>query len=177
MGSQRACWLELSKTRNRAAIGALRAAAFGGRRTWRSAYAHRVYVLGLVLCALYRPSRRKGKFRHVIEGIPREALCALLRDPRTGHVPSLSALRGVHRPDGSLDNGQIGYLDALELAGFLTRVQRQKPSAAHPDITPSCNQYWIVGHSAYLSAAGLVESLALIADADSIERPFSRGPP
>lgn len=177
MGSQRATWLELMRTKNRAAIGALRKGAFAGRRNWQSSYAHRLLVLGIGLTALYKPSARKGRFRHVIEGIPREALCALLRDPHTGHVPTVSAMRGVHRPGGNVENGQIGYLDALEAVGFLTRVQRQKPSRERPDIKPSCNQYWIVGHSAYLSAEALLYSLQLIEDADEIDRPFARGPP
>lgn len=174
MGSRRATFLELGRVRNRAAIGALRSAAFaGGARGWSSSYAHRVLVLGIAFTALCKPSQRKGRFRYVLEGIPREALCALLRDPHSDHTPSVSALRGRHRDWGTVENGQIGYLDALEAVGFLTRVQRQRP----PDFAPSCNQYWIVGHSAYLFGEALERSLRFIEEADDIARPLARGSP
>jgi hypothetical protein len=180
MGSRRALYLELARLGNRAAAGALIRAAFGfGSRDWQSSYAIHVLVLGLALCALYRPTHRKGRFARLVDGIPIEALCALLRDPRTGHTPCAGTLsHRHHRPDGDLYNGQIGYLHALELTGFLSRLQRQKPSRERPDILPSCNQYWILAHSAYLFGDVLAWSLELIDEADSLSSPFApRGPP
>lgn len=179
MGSQRALYLELCRLGNRAAAGALIRSGFGyGARGWSSSYARHVLVLGIGLCALYRTTHRKGRFSRLVDGIPIEGLCALLRDPRTGHVPCAGTLsHRHHRPDGDLRNGQIGYLHALELTGFLSRLQRQKPSRERPDILPSCNQYWIVSHSAYLGSDVLAWSLELIAEADKLVSSFSRGPP
>jgi hypothetical protein len=179
LGSQKALWLELSRLGNRAAAGALIRSGFGyGARGWSSSYARHVLVLGLGLCALYRTTHRKGRFSRLVDGIPIEALCALLRDPRTGHVPCAGTLsHRHHRPDGDLRNGQIGYLHALELTGFLSRLQRQKPSRERPDLVPSCNQYWIVSHSAYLGGDVLAWSLELIEEASKLASPLSRGPP
>lgn len=181
MGSQRALFFELSRERNRAAVGALRRSAFaGGVRDWQSSYAVHVLVLGLVLLRLCRRTkgeRKRGRYPYNYEGIPRECLLELLKDPRNGHVPSMSALRGRHRPDASLETGQLGYLDALEAGGFLYRLQRQRPTRFRPDIKPTFNQYWIVGHSAYLSPEAIADVLQLIAESDELERPLSRGPP
>lgn len=178
MGSRRAAWYELCRCGNRAAVGAIRRAAFGGRRGWPSSYALRVIVLALCELKISQPTRgKRGRWAYNFDGVPIDALRWLLRDPHSGRVPSKSAMSGRHRSNGDVDNGQIGYLRALEAVRFHRRFQRERPTRWNPDRKPSCNTYWIIGHSAYLFGAALVETLQLVSEADQLEQPLSRGPP
>jgi hypothetical protein len=170
--SGRAAWMYLARCKNRVAVGAIRRAAFAGGRTWSNPRTIHIINLGLAIVANAAATRRKGKWRNCIEGVPREAFAKLLRNPHTLHVPSITALTGVHRSDGDLDNGQIGYLTALERAGLLYRQQLRRCAD-----DPSCNLYWVASHSAYVGGDQLAELLQLIEDSYTLERPPSRAPP
>jgi hypothetical protein len=144
------------RCRNKVAIGAIRNAALvpdehgRARYTWADERARAVATLGLALLELSIPTARVGTWGAIVRGIPRGALCALLSTPWEPDKPkSVSALVGTHRPDGSLQNGNIGYLRALIEAGFCYR--QQLPAAdvkrfekCWPSGYPS-NRYWIVG--------------------------------
>jgi hypothetical protein len=157
--SGRAAWLSLCQAKNRAAAGAIRRAALAGRRTWSSSYALNVLTLGLALLELSHATRRKSRWRNILDGIPIGALQELLRDPVSGKVPHRNSISGTHRPHATLQNGQLGYLRALELAGFCYTQQRRR--CEHD---PSLNTYWIVSGQgiAYCGAAGARVLLELI---------------
>lgn len=105
--------------------------------------------------------KRRGRWCHYVAGLTLGTLRAMLRDPYNGHVPSRSCVVGWHqvrasdaraRPEGALIDGQIGYVPALELAGFCYRHQQRTERGDH---LLSCERgyesghpptrYWIVG--------------------------------
>lgn len=154
--SGRAARAELAKLKNRAAAGAILRASIAPeqraeRRSWADLRTRRIAALGLAIVHLAQPTRRRDQWGGgIVRGIARGALCALLRDVmdrRPTATPSVSALRGVHRPGGSADNGQIGYLDALEAAGLLYSQQLPASEAGRDEVGPSgwaMNRYWLV---------------------------------
>jgi hypothetical protein len=168
----RTLWWNLTQCGNRAAVGAIRAAMFGGRRGWHSPFAIKTGTLGLLLTRLAVASGRKSKWRYELNDVARNALCALLYDGATKHTPSLSAISGRHRSDGSLDNGQIGYLQALQQAGLIQRFQVRRC-----ENDPSCNLYRVIGHSAYATDEQLRELAALQEASWLLEEPPSARPP
>lgn len=124
---------------NRAALGAARRAALAcdeqdraELRSWADETARRTMTLALVMLRLAAPSLRPG--RHwaggIVRGVGMEAFAAALVPPNCGaHAPHRNTLRGRHRGAGSdRRRGQVGYLRALELAGFCYG-QKQLPAA------------------------------------------------
>lgn len=125
--------------------------AAGGafRYSWADTRARCIVALGCALHALSAPSRRQGRWNRSVRGVTRGALCALLANPfEPERRPSISALVGTHRVDGTLESGQVGYLRALELAGAL--YAQQLPSSKVADferLWPSgyaSNRYWLL---------------------------------
>lgn len=176
----------LRRCSNRVYAGAVATAAFvpcagGCRYDWADSRARAIVALGCALQALSVPTRRRGCWTHVVRGVTQGALCALLANPfAPERRPSRSALAGVHRSDASLDNGQLGYLRALQAAGAL--YAQQLPStdvAGFERVWPSgytSNRYWLVtdradGPDSERRRAALH---ALRALADSIVGPAAR---
>jgi hypothetical protein len=117
----------LRRMRSRIAIACARRAARGvardgfARNAWSDDRCRRIGTLAVVLDALSSVTRRAGKFRKLVTRMPETMLLAMIADPWTRKRPSRSALGGRHRADGSIDNGQLGYLRALCEAGFMYR--------------------------------------------------------
>lgn len=162
--SGRAARIYLRRARNKVAVGCIRLAALvpvgQGRslRSWADYRARAIAALGLALLQLEVPTRRKGPWEGVVRGIPQGAFLALLSNAwklergSNGELrrrrPSRAALSGTHRRDADLQNGQQGWLRALELAGFC--YAQQLPAK---DVEPfercwtsgyATNRYWIV---------------------------------
>jgi hypothetical protein len=99
------------------------------------------------------PSGR-GAFDRLTRGINRCALALLVRDPagtdplcdhcKNNH-PSFSALTGMHRPDGTLENGQIGWVRALVAGGAIDVPHQFK----HPVAIEKCCKQWEIGEAGY----------------------------
>jgi hypothetical protein len=92
-----------------------------GPRAFR---ARRICALAWALSELtWKGSTSKKWSGGFVAGVTQGALCQLLRDQSESDedlaVPSLSTLTGLRREDGSLANGQIGYLQALREVDFL----------------------------------------------------------
>lgn len=122
--SGRACRVWLARQKNKAAVAAIRRAALeptgGGatRRTWCDARARVVCALGVGLLMLAAPTGRVSAYANEVRGVTRGALCAMLASPYEDRRPTLGALSGTsHR------GARVGYLVALERAGFLRRYQ------------------------------------------------------
>lgn len=128
----------LRSMRNKVLAGAIRNAALcplgNGltRRHWTDADARITAALGIAFEALSSVTRRPGRWNLLVKGIPESTLCKLLRDPWSEHVPSRSALAGVHRPNASLETGHLGYLRRLEAAGALSTQQLREGNGAEP---------------------------------------------
>lgn len=153
--SGRSARIWLRRERNKIAVGCIRLAALAcdgagdGRYTWTDERARRICALGLALCALAIPTRRRGPWQSIVRAIPRGALLALLASPwETDRKPSMTGLVGTHRPGATMESGQVGYLLALELAGLCYAQQLPASQvAAHERCWPSgyaSNRYWIV---------------------------------
>src|SRR4029077_13901074 len=145
----------LRRERNKVAVGCIRLAALAcdehgaTRYMWTDERARRICALGLALCALAIPTRRRGPWQGIVRAIPRGALCALLASPwETDRKPSLTGLVGTHRAGATMESGQVGYLRALELAGLCYAQQLPASQvAAYERCWPSgyaSNRYWIV---------------------------------
>jgi hypothetical protein len=150
----------LSGCSNRTAVNAIRKAAqpideSTGEvlRNLSNERSRRIVALGLSMLALGNSTRRKGPWKLLVRGIPQGAFTALLRNPYTGERPGISAINGIHSADDSLDGGQLGYLRALERAGFCYSQQlpitEVGPNEAYG--THALNRYWIVGPFAFAS--------------------------
>ena len=160
-----------SKVRNKTALGAIRRAAllpYGDgsktRRTWSDVTARRIAALGLAMLALAKHTHRKGPWEHEVRGIGVSALRWLLaypigREPKSSRGrptyraerarrPARSTLVGHHRGLRSDPmRGQIGYLRALEHAGFCVS-QQHYPNAAPWEVGRDgwqLNRYRVVG--------------------------------
>jgi hypothetical protein len=161
--SGRAARIYLRRARNKVGAGAIRLAALvpqdNGKAlySWADSRARKVAALGVALLALEVPTRRAGPWEGIVRGVPRGALCALLAsawrfERVNGELrrrrPSLSALAGVHRTGADLESGQVGYLKALELAGFCYAQQLPAHAVERFEACwPSgyaTNRYWIV---------------------------------
>lgn len=148
--------IHLKQLNNPVAAGAIAKAALVPREdgstvyTWADARARKIATLSVALFKLGAPTRRKGPFTTVVRGVTRGALCALLEDPYDGSRPGLSALSGRHagrQRESTLENGQLGYLTALELVGFMYR-QQVPVEVAQPFERWgkwASNRYWLVG--------------------------------
>lgn len=159
--SGRAARIWFGRMRNRIAVGAIRQAALvpdgagGSRYTWADQRARRIAALGIALLMMgCRLKGRYGRWGAQVRGLTRGALSALLRDPHAPERrPSLSAISGTHREGATLETGQIGYLRALEAAGFCfchqLPTERAEPDeiwhTSRGDFTS--NRYWIVNAS------------------------------
>ena len=164
-------WLQRLSKRYPHAVGAIRVAALvpldqgGALYLWSDERARAIAALGCSLLELGRNTRRKGRYRIVVMGVARAAFAALLRNPYSGEQPSISALAGRHREDASLLTGQLGYLRALEAAGFCyrqqVRDQREPCEVGFPSGHPP-NRYWLVARPVHdVPAATLVALLEL----------------
>lgn len=170
--SGRAARVELAKLKNRPAAGAILRASIAPelgaeRRSWSDLRTRRIAALGLAIVHLADPTRRRDQWGGgLVRGIPRGALCALLRDPldpRSSATPSISALVGVHRPGATADTGQVGYLNALAAAGLLYRQQLPACEAGRDEVGPSgwaMNRYWVVTSAWELAAEWARETFA-----------------
>jgi hypothetical protein len=157
--SGRAVRIWMSRARNKVAVGAIRLAALvpgpaGSRYSWADERARRIAALGLGLLELGAPTARRGIWTDVVRGVTRGALCALLANPwERERRPSMTALAGRHRSGADFTTGQVGYLRALEEAGFCYRQQLpaddrsvrgfERWRGKEGDVWTS-NRYWIV---------------------------------
>lgn len=80
---------------------------------------------------------RKTRTGYVCRGLSEQYMRAVLADPWTGKRPCITAINGRHRPDGSVYNGQVGWLRALVECGAL-RVKQYKD----PDVIAAVAQPW-----------------------------------
>lgn len=149
--------MHLARCPNRAlAGGVLKAAMNRGRYSWASMRARRICALGLVYGALAKSTARRGPWGSLVMGFTRGAFAALLRDPMDPDhergTPALSTVFGVHRTDGTPENGEAGYFQALRDAGVVYRQQLPKGEAyACETYGPSgyaTNRYWLVARDA-----------------------------
>lgn len=97
------------------------------RRDWSSRRARRTVVLACAKLWLAKPSKTVDSYGGgEVIGVPQSCFQELLRDvhDRTdGAVPSLTAIYGTHRVNGSNEGGNVGYWVALRQAGFGYRRQ------------------------------------------------------
>lgn len=163
-GGAAAVKFHFAGVRNKAAIGAMRRAALcplpsgGTLRAWSDERARRIAACAYALIKLGKHTARKGPWGRIVRGIPQSVLCLLLAYPDGSRVPSRSALAGHHRgPTSRSERGELGYLPALEAAGFM-HSQQWYPDAQPwelsqtkffiaPDgrkVIPQINRYWIV---------------------------------
>lgn len=163
-GGAPAVKFHFSTIRSKSAIGAMRRAALcplpggGTLRSWSSLRARRIAALAYAQIKLAKHTARKGPWGTVVRGIPQEVLLLLLAFPDGTEVPSRSALVGRHRgPESRSERGELGYLRALESAGFL-HSQQWYPDAQAWELSrhrffigadgrkviPQINRYWIV---------------------------------
>jgi hypothetical protein len=154
--SGRAARLYLARLLNRPAAGAILRASIAPvlgaeHRSWSDLRTRRIAALGLALVHLSATTRRRDQWGGgIVKGLPRGALCALLRDPldrRPSATPSVEALVGVHRPGAAPNGGQVGYLPALVSAGLTYRQQLPASEVGRDEVGPSgwaMNRYWIV---------------------------------
>lgn len=71
-----------------------------------------VFALSWLLLKEEKPTNRKGQFTRIVTGLTVDQLRTALRNPRSGHIPSRSAMSGERRK--SHRSGDIGYLDVLK---------------------------------------------------------------
>ncbi|HKU37324.1 MAG TPA: hypothetical protein VJR89_04235, partial [Polyangiales bacterium] len=148
--------LYLRKLPNRVLAGAiLRAALVPIGDDFRYSYAderaRHIIALGCIQYALRGSTRRTDRWAGgMVSGFTEGALRMLLADPHDAtRVPSRSALVGTHRPGGNWENGQCGWLLALEQCGAL---YRQQLPASDASVRPwerwpsgyTSNRYWLV---------------------------------
>ncbi|MGV1080707.1 MAG: hypothetical protein ACOYD1_12820 [Candidatus Nanopelagicales bacterium] len=135
---------------NKVFVGAARAAALAGGRTWHSQTARRIMTCALVQARLSAPTQRKGRWASIVRGVPVGAFSAMLAPPTAGaRRPHRNTLTGFHRGlESAADRGQVGYLRALELAGAMYSQQlpadeveafERCGSSGH-----ACNRYWLI---------------------------------
>ena len=179
-------WLRTCKHKAFTALIRDVAEEYGGKeRTYHDLRARRVVGLGALFVGTARRTNRKGRWRYLVEGIPRTLIQLMLRDPWSGAnelgddgVPSCGALTGKWREDG---------------AGILTRL-RSVGATYSPDnaglpkkfITPSGyqpNQYWLLTDvEEFAPGVNFLVERALAAEVEearySTTRPrFTTGPP
>lgn len=152
--SGQAVRLYLKREPNKVAVGCILQAALvpleggGYLHTWADDRSRKIAALGLALLHLSVGTLRKGPYTSIVRGFTRGAFRALLADPfEPENKPALTTLSGVHRRGGSVQNGQLGYLTALERSGFMYR-QQIPPEAALPNERWgdwTSNRYWLVG--------------------------------
>jgi hypothetical protein len=148
----------LSECANDLLIGAIRNAARvpladgTTRYTFADRRARVIVALGLALWELGTETKHL-EFSRLTRGVNRCALLLLVRDPHgqdpfcthcDNTHPSVAALTGIHRADGTLETGQIGWLRALEDAGAIERYQIRNPEAIR-----RCCQPWELGDRGY----------------------------
>jgi len=97
----------------------------------------RLAALGVALALLAQPNRRRDHWRGgVVRGVPRVALCGLLRAP-SGEAPAVAALAG-----------ERGYLRQLEDVGAVYRLQPSVRLVEPFERGASgfaINRYWVIG--------------------------------
>ncbi len=158
--SGRAARIWFRRARNKVAIGLLRIAALvpgseGTRYTWADWRARCIAALGLALLELAAPTIRKGAWSTVVRGVTRSALAALLANPwEPDRTPHVNTIAGTHRVGATLESGQVGYLRALELAGFcypqqlpanqVQGFERWKVRKGDELETYASNRYWVI---------------------------------
>jgi hypothetical protein len=157
----RAIRIWFARQRNKVAVGTIRIAALvpgpNGRTryTWADARARAIAALGLALHELSTPTIRRGRWSRCVMGVTRGALCSLLSNPfEPSRRPHKNTLGGVHVRGATLESGQVGYLKALELSGFLYRQQlpahqvhrfeRWRVKRGDVEEVHASNRYWIV---------------------------------
>jgi hypothetical protein len=151
----------LRKISNKVFVGAVRDAALaplpgdaGDRYDWSDKRARYVLAIGYAIHSMAYQTNRRG-WSGLCRGLGRHALLTLVRDPFRAtrepwcetcqhRHPSVSALSGTHRADGSLETGQIGWLRALEEAGAISRQQFKAPDT----IAAMCHP-WEIGDAGY----------------------------
>lgn len=69
---------------------------------------------------------RKTKAGRVCRGLSEKYVRAVLADPYTGKQPAITTINGRHRRNGSVHNGQVGWLRALVECGALQRKQYKR---------------------------------------------------
>jgi hypothetical protein len=165
-------WLARLAKRFPHAAGAIRMAAVvptasGQVHLWSDDRARRIVALGCALLELSRNTRRKGQFRLMVAGITRSSLEALIGNVWTGERPSHSALSCRQHAGASLLAGGLGYLRALESAGFMYRQQIHEPARQlpcernYPKGHPP-NRYWLVARPVHdVAVAALVRLVEL----------------
>lgn len=101
-----------------AALGHVDVAGFRSR-DWTS---DRARAVGAEMIALFLQSKRsyrKGPYQHCVTGITLSSFLALHENPYNGERPHRNTLIGVHRSDGTADNGGVGYNLALAETGAM----------------------------------------------------------
>lgn len=173
--SGRAARFFLERERNRAYAGYVLESALGsGARSWSSLRARRECTHGLMLGALTKYGRVRGKWGGVVMGIPQTAILAALRDPyetrapywlpalpwrpkpelRDPALPSRTALSGEHKRGGT--RGDVGYFNALEQLGAVKSYQlpaeRAEPFEVLGPSGHALNRYDVIAKDSELVA-------------------------
>lgn len=140
----------LKRCRNKTFLGAARAAALAGGRTWQDLTARRIMACALVQERMSVAVDRPGRWTELVRGIPVGAFAAALTPPGSeARVPHRNTLIGQHRGvQSDAARGQVGYLRALEDAGALYSQQLPADEVdAFERCGPSghaCNRYWLL---------------------------------
>lgn len=146
--------IQLRRRWNKVAMGALRNAALCPQGdgstlyTWADDRARAIAALGLGMYTLSTAAEgcRARKWSRVLIGVPIELWRAALADPWTGRRPHRNTLSGTHEALADWTTGKVGYLRALEGAGFCYG-QQLPPADALPCERAgkyTLNRYWIV---------------------------------
>ncbi len=140
--------------------------------------ARRIAALAIAMLELARPTKVRGAYGGgEILGVPRGAFCELLRDVRDRRlperedasstcpvcyrdercthlrapgVPTVNAVFGKHRVDGTAESGEVGYWCALREAGFGYSRQLPPKEAASVELAygpHATNRYQICASS------------------------------
>jgi hypothetical protein len=133
-------WLRRYAPRFPHAVGAIRRAALvpideGAGKTvydYSDLRARRIIAEGLLKLSMAQPSNRRDQWRYVTIGLTHAAIRECLKNPWNGRKPTRGAIGGWHRvraddarrnASAALLTGQLGYGNALKLAGFCYSVR------------------------------------------------------
>lgn len=157
----------------------------GKKRTYHDIRARRVVALGALFVGMARRTNRKGRWRWLVEGLPRSLIQLMLRDPWSGAtcleddgVPSSGALTGTY------GEGRGGVIKLLRDAG----ATYSPDNAGLPKkfVTPSGyqpNQYWLLTDvEEFAPGINFLVERALAAEVEDAQLPttrprFTTGPP
>ena len=159
-GASARTWLRRTTHKGFAAL--VRRAAFVAGRGFADLRARRTVALGALLTGCAVRTRRKGRWRYLVEGVPLPLIRWMLRDPwqrpasiASRGVPSQGALTGTYAWGGTWTTARAGVdAPARPGCGIVTAL-RQLGAIYSPDnagtpkkfFTPSGyqpNQYWIL---------------------------------